>query len=85
VEEPGMEDLLEEMLYCEFMLVCETHDCRNFFEFEEVAREPMEDWARRAAVEARRCGWAIGHTGLVKCPACGPTPRRTIEPNKENV
>lgn len=63
-------DLLEEMLFCEFMLVCESHDCRAFFEFDEVANDPMEGWARRAAVAARAGGWTIGHTGLVKCAAC---------------
>lgn len=64
------EDLLEEMLFCQFMLVCESHGCRAFFEFEEVANDPMEAWARRAAVAARVDGWTIGHTGLVKCASC---------------
>jgi hypothetical protein len=70
-----MENLLEEMLFCECMLVCETHDCRAFFEFDEVACEPMEDWSRRAAAVARESGWAIGHTGLVKCPQCAAARR----------
>jgi hypothetical protein len=65
-----MNDLLEEMLFCEFMLVCESYDCRAFFEFEEVAHDPMEAWSKRAAVAARECGWTIGHTGLVKCATC---------------
>jgi hypothetical protein len=65
-----MDDLLEEMLFCEFMLVCESHDCREFFEFEEVANDPMDAWAKRAAIEARSQGWTIGHTGLVKCAKC---------------
>lgn len=63
-------NLLEEMLFCEFMLVCESHDCRVFFEFEEVANDPMEEWAKRAALAAVECGWNIGHTGLVKCASC---------------
>lgn len=65
-----MNNILHEMLFCEFMLVCESHDCRNFFEFDEVACEPMEAWADRATASAQACGWAIGHTGLVKCPKC---------------
>lgn len=65
-----MNSLLQEILFCEFMLVCETHDCRAFFEFDEVASEPMDAWAARAAAEAKRDGWAVGHTGLVKCPKC---------------
>lgn len=65
-----MEDLLQEMLYCEFMLKCESSNCREFFEFEEVAVEPMEEWSQRAAAAAHTAGWAIGHTGLVKCPQC---------------
>jgi len=65
-----MDDLLQEMLFCEFMLVCETHDCRAFFEFDEVANEPMQAWSIRAAAAAKSAGWAIGHTGLVKCPTC---------------
>ena len=65
-----LNNLLEEMLFCEFMLVCESHDCRAFFEFEEVANDPMEEWAVRAAVAARACGWTIGRTGLVKCAKC---------------
>jgi hypothetical protein len=65
-----MNDLLKEMLYCEFMLKCETSNCRNFFEFDEVATEPMEAWSDRAAVAAEAAGWTIGHTGLVKCPQC---------------
>ncbi len=62
--------LLQEMLFCEFMLVCESHDCRAFFEFDEVAHDPMEAWSRRAAAAAGQAGWGIGRTGLVKCPAC---------------
>ena len=58
------------MLFCEFMLVCESYDCRAFFEFEEVAVEPMQAWSERAVVAARAAGWAIGHTGLVKCAQC---------------
>lgn len=58
------------MLFCEMMLVCETHDCRNFFEFDEVANDLMEAWSIRAAAAAQACGWAVGRTGLVKCPAC---------------
>ena len=65
-----MNDLLQEMLYCEYMLKCESSNCRAFFEFEEVATEPMEEWSQRAAVAAAAAGWKIGHTGLVKCPAC---------------
>lgn len=65
-----MENLLEEMLFCELMLVCESHDCRGFFECDEVAHDPMEAWAKRAAVAARACGWTIGRTGLVKCAQC---------------
>lgn len=65
-----MVGLLEEMLYLEFMLKCESSGCRAFFEFEEVATDPMDEWAKRAALEAERCGWKVGHTGLVKCPAC---------------
>lgn len=65
-----MNDLLQEMLYCEYMLKCESSQCRNFFEFDEVATEPMEEWSKRAAVAAEAAGWKIGHTGLVKCPVC---------------
>ena len=65
-----MNQLLQEMLFCEFMLVCESHDCRQFFEFEEVANDPMEEWSNRAAAAAQASGWGVGHTGLVKCPAC---------------
>ncbi|MES2258435.1 MAG: hypothetical protein V4724_07950 [Pseudomonadota bacterium] len=65
-----MNNLIQEMLYCEFFLKCETHDCREFFEFDEVAVEPMEEWSVRAAAMAENLGWAIGHTGLVKCPKC---------------
>lgn len=65
-----MGGLLEEMLFCEFMLKCESNNCREFFEFDEVANDPMEAWAKRAAAEAERCGWKVGHTGLVKCPKC---------------
>ncbi len=63
-------NLLEEMLFCEFMLVCESHDCRAFFEFDEVANDPMDEWAKRAALAAKASGWTIGHTGLVKCATC---------------
>jgi len=65
-----MNNLIQEMLFCEFMLVCESSDCREFFEFDEVAQDPMEAWSKRAAAEAERSGWGIGHTGLVKCPKC---------------
>jgi hypothetical protein len=65
-----MNNLLQEMLICEFMLVCETSGCREFFEFDEVASEPMEEWSVRAAAAAKTFGWTIGHTGLVKCPTC---------------
>lgn len=67
-----MDNLLEEMLFCEGMLVCESYDCRAFFEFDEVANDPMEAWSIRASAMARSCGWTIGHTGLVKCPQCAP-------------
>ena len=63
------------MLFCECMLVCETHDCREFFEFDEVANDPMQAWSERAAAEAESSGWKIGHTGLVKCPKCASAPR----------
>ncbi|MES2017226.1 MAG: hypothetical protein V4484_12080 [Pseudomonadota bacterium] len=69
-----MDDFLQEMLFCECMLKCESSDCRAFFEFDEVAVEPMDAWAQRAVVEARRIGWTVGHTGLVKCPACSVKP-----------
>jgi hypothetical protein len=65
-----MNNLLQEMLFCQFFLACETHDCREGFEFDEVAVEPMEEWSGRAAAMAKSCGWTIGHTGLVKCPKC---------------
>ena len=65
-----MGGLLEEMLFCEYMLKCESSGCREFFEFDEVATEPMEEWSKRAAVAAEACGWTVGHTGLVKCPKC---------------
>ncbi len=69
-----MYGLLQEMLYCEFMLKCESSQCRAFFEFDEVAQEPMDDWSSRAATEAEQLGWAVGPTGLVKCPACAGMP-----------
>ncbi len=65
-----MNDLLQEMLYCEFMLKCESSNCREFFEFDEVATEPMDAWSQRAAAAAEIAGWKVGHTGLVKCPQC---------------
>ena len=65
-----MDGLLQEMLLYEFMLKCETSNCREFFEFDEVANEPMGEWARRAVVDAEKRGWTVGHTGLVKCPLC---------------
>jgi hypothetical protein len=65
-----MNDLLQETLFFEFMLVCESHECRAFFEFDEVAVEPMDAWSIRAAAAAKSAGWGIGHTGLVKCPQC---------------
>ncbi len=65
-----MENLLEEMLYCETMLNCETTGCRALFEPAEPPHEPMEAWSKRAAAQAVDAGWAVGRTGLVKCPAC---------------
>ena len=65
-----MDNLLEEMLFCETVLVCETGGCRAMFEPGEPAHEPMDAWSTRAAAEAVAAGWAIGRTGLVKCPAC---------------
>ena len=65
-----MDNLLEEMLFCETMLNCESSDCRVLFEPAEPPHEPMDDWSRRAAVEAAAAGWGVGRTGLVKCPAC---------------
>ena len=65
-----MNNFLHETLVCQNMLVCESYDCREFFEFDEVACEPMEEWAARATKEAEGRGWKIGHTGLVKCPKC---------------
>lgn len=73
-----MDGLLQEMLYCEFMLKCETSTCRAFFEFDEVATEPMDDWSRRAASEAEQIGWTIGHTGLVICPQCSAAAKTTV-------
>lgn len=37
---------------------------------DEVANDPMDEWAKRAALAAKASGWAIGHTGLVKCAKC---------------
>ena len=68
-----MNNLLQEMLYCEMLLTCETYGCREFFEFDEVASDPMEAWSIRAGSMAESCGWTIGHTGLVKCPKCAST------------
>ena len=65
-----MDGLLQEMLYYECMLKCESSNCREFFEFDEVASEPMDEWSGRAAAEAEKTGWTVGHTGLVKCPKC---------------
>ncbi len=65
-----MTDLLEEMLFCEWMLTCETTLCRNVFEPATPPHEPMAPWAAQGAAEAVAAGWAIGRTGLVKCPAC---------------
>jgi hypothetical protein len=36
------------------VLKCESSGCRDFFEFGEVATEPMEDWSKKAAAEAER-------------------------------
>ena len=41
-----MNNVLHEMLFCECMLVCESFDCREFFEFDEVACEPMDAMER---------------------------------------
>ncbi len=65
-----MNNLLQEMLFCNFMLTCESHGCREFFEFDEVAADPIDAWSIRAAAVAQSDGWVIGHTGLVKCPKC---------------
>ncbi len=65
-----MINLLEEMLYCETLLNCETTGCRGQFDPREPAHEPMDAWSQRAAVEAVASGWGIGRTGLVKCPDC---------------
>lgn len=65
-----MDNLLEEMLFCETLLNCESSGCHNMFEPTEPAHEPMEAWSKRAAAQALLSGWAIGRTGLVKCPAC---------------
>ncbi len=65
-----MINLLEEMLFCELMLNCETTGCRELFEPDEPPHEPMDAWSQRAAAAATSSGWAIGHTGLVKCPSC---------------
>ena len=65
-----MINLLEEMLFCETMLNCETTGCRALFEPDEPSHDPMEAWSQRAAAGAKSCGWGIGRTGLVKCPAC---------------
>jgi hypothetical protein len=65
-----MINLLEEMLFCEWMLNCETTGCYATFEPEEPPHDPMEPWSQRAAEKAVEAGWSIGRTGLVKCPAC---------------
>lgn len=65
-----MINLLEEMLFCEWMLNCETTQCRKVFEPELPPHEPMEAWAAEGAAQASAAGWGIGRTGLVKCPAC---------------
>jgi hypothetical protein len=65
-----MINLLEEMLFCETMLNCESTGCREMFEPDEPPHEPMDAWANRAAAAAVAGGWGIGRTGLVKCPAC---------------
>ena len=65
-----MINLLEEMLFCETMLNCETSSCRALFEPPEPPHEPMEPWAGRAAQAAQAASWGVGRTGLVKCPAC---------------
>ncbi|CAN5471462.1 hypothetical protein BH11PSE11_BH11PSE11_04850 [soil metagenome] len=65
-----MNDLMQEMLYCELLLLCETTGCNAIFESEEPAHEPIEAWCIRAASAAQSIGWTIGHTGLVKCPKC---------------
>lgn len=52
-----MNNLLQEMLYCEMLLTCETYGCREFFEFEEVASDPMEAWSINPprSVDFRSC------------------------------
>jgi hypothetical protein len=65
-----MNNLLQEMLYCELLLMCETHGCGEMFFFDEPPNDPVEEWASRAASAAESCGWGIGRTGLVKCPKC---------------
>jgi hypothetical protein len=70
--------LIQEMLFCEYMLKCESSHCRAFFEFDEVAAEPMEAWSERAAAEAGQVGWTVGPTGLVKCAACAAAARDAV-------
>jgi hypothetical protein len=65
-----MDNLLQEMLVCELLLLCETHGCNETFEPEEPPHDPIEAWSVRAAAAAQSRGWAMGHTGLVKCPKC---------------
>jgi hypothetical protein len=71
-----MENLLQEMLVCELLLMCETHGCNAMFEPEEPPHDPIEAWSVRAAAAAESLGWTIGHTGLVKCPTCASAQKK---------
>ena len=61
---------IEEKLYLEIVLDCENESCEEIFDPDEDARDPMEEWASKNAIQARTDGWKVTELGKVFCPKC---------------
>jgi hypothetical protein len=65
-----LQKALIDKFYVEIFATCEQADCDGYFECSEEPKVPIEEWAIRAANEARSLGWLIGDDKRLFCPNC---------------
>jgi hypothetical protein len=64
------EDPIEIQAYTELMISCSVDGCiQDFHEsLIDLAKDPVDDWAKTMAARARASGWVSDGAGRVLCP-----------------
>jgi hypothetical protein len=67
-------------LHMEIVIGCEIGECHEVFLSTELPTAPIEQWSKRAALEAGILGWSAPLAGLVLRPKHGPLSKTKVTP-----